>query len=147
MLAKNFTLQLSTSQSPQQVFQAITNVCAWWVGYYAEIIEGNTEKTGDEFTFRAGDGAHYSKHKLIEVIPNKKIVWLTTDSDFNFIEKRNEWTGSKVIFEIDSIENKTQLTFTHEGLTPEVECYNACSPAWTAYLQNKLLPLINAAHD
>jgi Activator of Hsp90 ATPase homolog 1-like protein len=145
MASQNFTLTLLTKQSPQQVFQAITNVRAWWYGYYAEEIEGATEKLNDEFTFRAGEGAHYSKHKLVEVIPDQKIVWLTTESDFTFIEKRNEWTGSRVIFDITKKGTNTQLTFTHEGLTPEVECYHACYPAWTAYLENKLLPLINTS--
>lgn len=144
MATQNFTLTLLTDQAPQKVFQAICNVRNWWTGYYAEEIEGSTEQLNDEFSFRAGEGVHYSKHKLVEVVPDKKIVWLTTESDFSFIEKRNEWTGTNVIFEISKKGNQTQLVFTHEGLSPEVECYDACAPAWTAYLQNKLLPLIEA---
>ncbi|WP_425476370.1 hypothetical protein [Paraflavitalea speifideaquila] len=49
-----------------------------------------------------------------------------------------------MIFDITEKGGKTQLVFTHEGLTPEVECYDSCAPAWTQYLQNKLLPLINS---
>lgn len=143
MKNQNFTFQLTTDQPPQKVFQAITNVRSWWSGYYEEEIEGRTEKLNDEFTFRAGAGAHFSKHKLIEVVPDKKIVWLTTAGQLNFIEKGDEWVGTKVIFEITSKGDKTQLTFTHEGLTPEIECYESCTPAWTGYLEHKLLPLIN----
>jgi hypothetical protein len=60
----------------------------------------------------------------------------------SFLEQTDEWTGTKVIFEIAKKGEKTQLTFTHQGLTSEVECYDACAPAWTQYVQNKLLPLI-----
>ena len=144
MTTKNFTLTLLTEQTPEQVFQAIHNIRAWWTGYYAEDITGHAEKLHDEFSYRAGDGVHYSKHQLVEVIPNKKIVWLTTDSNLSFIEKKDEWTGTKIIFDISKQDDKTQLIFTHEGLSPEVECYEACAPVWTAYLENKLLPLINA---
>ncbi len=143
MNKKSFTTTLIVDQTPEEVFKAITNVRKWWSGYYAEEIDGNTEKLNDEFTFRAGDGIHTSKQKLIDVIPNQKVVWLVTDSTLTFLEETDEWTGTKVIFEISKKGDKTQLTFTHEGLTPEVECYDACAPAWEQYIQNKLLPLIS----
>ena len=72
------------------------------------------------------------------------MVWLITESKLNFLEKKDEWTGTKVIFTISKKGGKTQLTFTHEGLTPEIECYDACAPAWNQYVQNKLLPLIKS---
>ena len=143
MKTSDFTIALLTEQTPDEVFQAITNVRDWWWGYYEEEITGHTKKLNEEFSFRAAGGAHYSKQKLIEVIPNEKIVWLITDSDFSFVEKKDEWTGTKVIFEISKNGDKTQLVFTHEGLVPEIECYQSCAPAWTLYLQNRLLPLIN----
>ena len=142
MKNKNFTTTIIVDQTPEEVFNAVRNVRGWWSGYYSEEIKGDTEKLNDEFSFRAGSGAHYSRQKLVEVIPNKKVVWLVTDSKLDFLEKKDEWTGTKVIFDISTKGNKTELAFTHEGLTPEIECYNSCAPAWSQYLQNKLLPLI-----
>jgi activator of Hsp90 ATPase-like protein len=143
MATKDFTLTLTTERTPQEVFTAITNVRGWWSGYYAEEFMGSTDKLGSEFSFRAGNGLHYTKQKLVEVIPNKKIVWLITESELSFVEKKHEWTGTKVIFDISKKGDKTELVFTHEGLNPEFQCYEACAPSWTQYLQNKLLPLIN----
>jgi hypothetical protein len=143
MTTPDFTVTLLADKTPEEVFNAVINVRKWWHGYYSEEIEGNTETLRDEFIFRAGNGIHYSKQKLIEVIPNKKIVWLITDSKLSFLENTREWTGTKIMFDISKKERKTQLVFTHEGLIPESECYDSCSPAWTQYLQNKLLPLIN----
>jgi hypothetical protein len=140
---KNFSVTLLGDQSPSEVFKTIGNVRAWWSGYYEEEITDKSEKLHDEFIFRAGAGAHYSKQKLVELVPNKKIVWEVIDSELSFLEDKNEWTGTRLIFEIAAKGNKTQLVFTHQGLTPQVECFNACAPAWSQYLQNKLLPLIN----
>ena len=144
MKNKNFTTTLIVDQTPEEVFNVVRNVREWWSGYYSEEFEGNTEKLNDEFSFRAGGGAHYSRQKLIEVIPNKKVVWLITDSKLDFLVNKDEWTGTKVIFDISTKVNKTQLVFTHDGLMPEIECYNACAPAWSQYLHNKLLPLITS---
>jgi hypothetical protein len=143
MTAADFTFTLETENSPEQVFRVIKDVRSWWSGLYAEEFTGETENLHDEFSFRAGEGAHYSKQKLVEVIPDKKIVWLITEGELTFIEKTDEWVGTKVIFEISERNGKTQLVFIHEGLTPEVECYDSCAPAWSMYLQDKLLPLIS----
>ena len=57
----------------KNIFNTLLNVRGWWSGLYSETIEGNTDKLGDEFTFQAGGGAHYSKQKLVELIPEKKL--------------------------------------------------------------------------
>jgi hypothetical protein len=139
---KNFSVALLVDQSPQEAFRAITNVHQWWSGFYSEEISGSADSLNNEFTFRAGNGVHYSRQKLVELIPNKKIVWLVTDSELNFLKKKDEWTGTKIIFEISKEGKKTRVVFTHEGLVPQIECFDACSGAWTLYLQNRLLNLI-----
>ncbi len=145
MADTDFKITLLTSESPRSVFQTVMNVKAWWSGFYEEAIEGEMGKLNDEFSFSAAGGAHYSTQKLTTLIPDQKIVWLITGSDFSYLEKRDEWTGTQLVFEISEEEGKTRLTFTHKGLTPRAECYEACAPAWTQYLLQKLRPLINAA--
>lgn len=133
----DFTTTIIVDQTPQQVFDAINNVRDWWTGE----IEGESHKVGDEFIYRY-EQFHYSKHKVVELVPGKRVVWLTTDSSLNFVDSKTEWTGTKVIFDISKKEGKTQVQFTHQGLVPENECYNDCSNAWTGLIKNNLRELI-----
>jgi len=88
MKSSNLTTTLLVDQSPNDVFNAVNNVREWWSGFYSEEIVGSTEMLNDEFIFRAGEGAHYSKQKLVEVVPNKKVVWLVTESSLRFLRKK-----------------------------------------------------------
>jgi len=136
---QDFTTTILVDQSPQEVFEAILNVRGWW----SEEIEGGTEKINDEFTYHYKD-VHNCKMRLIEVVPEKKVVWLVLDNYFSFTTDKKEWINTKVIFEITERDNKTQLHFTHQGLVPTYECYGACVNGWTQYIQHSLLNLVTS---
>lgn len=137
MKTSDFTTTILVDRSPEQVFKAITNVRGWW----SEEIEGNTEKLNDEFNYHFED-VHRSRITLTEVIPNKKIVWGVKENYFKFTKDKSEWTGTTISFEITEKDGKTQLTFTHHGLTPKYECFDICNNAWTQYIQKSLRDLI-----
>ena len=139
MKNQDFTTTILVDQTPYEVFNAINNVAAWWHGE----VKGNTHKLNDEFTYRYAD-VHYSKQKLVEVTPGKKVVWLVTDSQLNFVENKTEWTGTQICFEITQHDKQTQMKFTHIGLVPVFECYKGCSGGWTQLIQKSLFSLITS---
>ena len=132
---KDFTFSFESSQTPEKIFQELLNVRSWWSGLFGEEFKGASKKINDEFSFNAGDGVHYSKQRLIELVPDKKLVWQVLDSKLTFAEKTDEWTNTKICFEVSKHGNKTKVVFTHQGLVPKFECYANCSGAWTQYLE------------
>jgi Activator of Hsp90 ATPase homolog 1-like protein len=138
MTGSSFATAFSVNKSPEEAFNAIKNVRGWW----SEEIEGRTDKVGDEFTYHYKD-KHRCTMRLTEAVPGKKLVWLVLDNYFNFTKDKSEWKGTKISFEIVRKGDKTEVRFTHLGLVPEYECFDACSTSWGSYINGSLRSLIN----
>ena len=137
MASQNFTTAFEVDQSPEQVCNAINNVRGWWSGQ----IDGPTVNLGDEFTYRYKT-FHFSKQKISESIPGKRVVWHVTDADLNSFSNKTEWIGTEIIFDIARKGDKTELRFTHVGLVPAFQCYGDCSGAWGELVNTNLRNLI-----
>ncbi|MDB5060393.1 MAG: ATPase [Mucilaginibacter sp.] len=134
---QDFTAAFLVNQTPKEAFDAITNIRGWW----SEEVEGGTDKLNDEFIYHYKD-IHYCKTKLIELVPDQKVVWLVLDNYFKFTKDKSEWIGTKLVFNISQKDNQTEIRFTHEGLVPQYECYEICREAWTNYIHDSLRNLI-----
>jgi uncharacterized protein YndB with AHSA1/START domain len=139
MSNQNFTTSLIVDQSPEEVFAAVNDVRAW----FASDIQGSADKVGDEFVFQYKD-QHRSTQKVTELVPGQKVVWHVTDSQLNFVEDKDEWTGTDIVFEIARQGDKTELQFTHVGLVPAFQCYSDCSEGWGFCVNQSLFNLISS---
>jgi hypothetical protein len=141
MRSQNLTFTFTVDQTPEVAFAAINNVRAWWSGD----IEGDTGKLGSEWSYRYKD-IHYSRQRITELVPGKRVAWLVIDSFLNFVEDKKEWNGTQITFEIaqkrGQTGDQTEVTFRHLGLTPEVECFDGCSSAWGFIINTSLRNLI-----
>ena len=112
--AANYAVEIEVVKPLNDVFNHIIDLSKWW----PEEFEGENIRLNTEFVFRIGD-MHYSKNKVVEFVPNKKVVWVTTES----IRKTDnyDWTGTKFIFELTPKDDNTLLKFTYDGVVPESE--------------------------
>ncbi|TAN01607.1 MAG: SRPBCC domain-containing protein [Chitinophagaceae bacterium] len=139
---KDFTTTILVVQTPKEAYSAINNVRGWWSGE----IEGDTRALDTEFTYQV-PGVHWSKQKITTLIPEEKIVWHVLDAILNFVENKNEWKGTDIIFDIAKKGDKTEVRFTHKGLVPAYQCYNNCSSAWSILINKNLRNLITTGQD
>ena len=127
----SFSTTISVDQSPEQAFAAINDPRRWW----SAGIAGSSSALGAEFTFKYKD-IHFSKQQVTELVPSCKVVWTVTESVLQFVEHQDEWTGTRLVFEIARKGDKTEVRFTHVGLVPDFDCYGACSKGWTQLLSD-----------
>ncbi|MEH6307164.1 SRPBCC domain-containing protein [Olivibacter sp. CPCC 100613] len=137
MKNKDFSTTLVVNTQAQQVFNAVNNVRGWW----SENIKGDTDKLNSEFFYHYQD-VHRVKLKIIEMVPNEKIVWHVLDNYFKFLPDETEWKNTYIIFDLTEKKGKTTLKFTHQGLIPTYACFQICRDAWTHYIQESLKDLI-----
>jgi hypothetical protein len=137
MKTNGYMTSFTVERSPEEVFDAINNVRAWWSGE----IDGRTDKLGAEFTYRYQD-VHATTQRITEWVPGKRVVWHVVESHINFVRDRTEWNGTDIVFDITRKQDKTEIRFTHVGLVPAFECYGACSNAWGFYINDSLRSLI-----
>ena len=136
METKDFNCSIAANITPKEAFKAICKVTEWW----SKNIEGETEKLNDVFTYRPNDT--WVTFKIIECIPDKKIVWYANDCFLHWQVNKTEWKDTNVVFEIVEEGNSTKINFTHIGLIPEVECYEGCVKGWTQYIIGSLHKLL-----
>jgi len=86
---------------------------------------------------------HYSRQKLVTIVRDWELAWEVLESNLSFLERPDEWTGTRIRFDLVPEIGLTSVTFTHEGLVPQIECYKGCTGAWTQYLENLATKLNN----
>ncbi|MBF6435288.1 SRPBCC family protein [Nocardia cyriacigeorgica] len=147
---EHLTATVTVDRTPAELFDAITDVRGWW----NENLIGDSAAVGDEFIFTddaeyagetatAGGGIRFARFQVTEAVPGRRMVWHVVDAYLNFIDDHEEWTDTKVIFDIAATTDGTTLHFTHQGLTAaESECFDACSRGWTFYITKSLPQLL-----
>jgi hypothetical protein len=133
-LQKNsLTLSFIAKINTHEALGKISNVSQWWgVGF-----EGMAKKQGDHFVVKMGSEAYFNC-TVTQLIPDKKMVWTVDECYMPWYSDKQEWKDTQMIFELLEKEGETRLTFTHEGLTPDVECYKDCKPGWTHWITRSL---------
>lgn len=133
----DLTLSFTVDKSPAEVYDAVNNVPAWWIGE----VTGGFDRVGAVFTY-AYKTFHRTVQEVTALVPGRLVEWRVTESRINFVEDKEEWKGTTIRFEIREAGDATELRFTHVGLTPAIACYESCSAGWVFYVETGLRSLI-----
>jgi len=133
MEKNDFTSSITAKISADEAIKKINNVPGWW----GITFSGSSEKQNDQFLVKMG-GDSFFNFTVEELIPGKRVVWLVTDCNMPWYTDKKEWANTRLIFDVTEHNGVTDLIFTHDGLTPEVECWKDCEPGWTHWIKTSL---------
>ncbi|HEY0977251.1 MAG TPA: SRPBCC domain-containing protein [Flavobacteriales bacterium] len=139
----NYTRTLLVPRPPQEVYDAIRSIAAWWTIN----VEGSADRSGDSFLIRFGDPVtgrlvHRTVQRITEAVPGQRIAWTVTECLMPWLKEQEEWKGTTMVFDLSAEGEGTRIDFTHIGLTPQVECFEQCERGWTYFLEESLRELI-----
>ena len=131
MVTRDYSRSISAPVSVFDAYTKIARVSEWW----AKDFEGNASNVGDLFTVRFGatSGATFVDFQITEAVPFSKVIWHVTNCYLPWLKDATEWNDTKVVFEVAASRSETMVTLTHEGLVPEVECFDSCVQGWNQY--------------
>ena len=135
MKKQEFNCSITVNITAKEAFEKISHVSEWWVSN----VEGSTQNMNDIFTVSLG--TTWKRFKIIEVIPDSKVVWEVIDCNLPWNTDLQEWKGTWIVWEISTSNNFTKINFTHAGLT-ELDCADQCEKAWSSYIQESLFKFI-----
>ncbi len=129
---EDFSAVLYLPASPDAVSELFTSaagVSRWW---------GPTEGDGAAGGTLATSFGEYGVNavRVIEAGP-ARVVWKPVAPDgATPTGHTREWLGTTVEFDIipAGAGADTELRFRHAGLTPQLECWEACAAAWTYFM-------------
>ena len=108
------------------VYTAVTTaegLAGWWTTK----TEGVGDEVGGVVQFRFGAGGFYMK--VLELDPDKHVVWEVVDGP-------EEWIGTRVRWDLAQADDYAVVLFKHEGWKEPVEFMHHCSTKWAIFLMS-----------
>lgn len=131
MTTTDYQHSFTVPASMETVYAALTaGIPAWWT----EDFSGKATQPGEVFTVRFG--GTFMTFRIDAALPGHKLTWTCTDNlqDMPGLSHRTEWIGTRMHWQLTPEGNSTRLEMVHEGLNPEMECWDICQQGWNFFL-------------
>ncbi|WP_433234628.1 SRPBCC family protein [Actinomadura nitritigenes] len=126
----DYTAVLNLPATPAAVaalFTSAAGVSRWWGP-----TEGDGAVGGTLVTAFGEYGANAMR--VLEAGPDR-VVWESVAPDGTVpTGHTEEWLGTRMEFDIVPAGGGTELRFRHVGLTPRLDCWDACADAWRHFM-------------
>jgi uncharacterized protein YndB with AHSA1/START domain len=132
MNEESFTRNIEIAASPAQVFRALTSeVRMWWT-----TSADDASVVGKSATFRFDES--YQTMIVKDLVPERRVVWDCVEQVHanKTLSVHDEWVGTRLIWKIEPASRGCRLTFIHQGLVPQLECYEICEGGWDHYVES-----------
>ncbi len=138
MTAPSYTKTIDVQAPPSAVFDAVTQgVAHWWTRPDQPLA-----KIGDRAKFTFPPGVSYWTFELTSTDQPTRVEWTCVDALHIYEgqpkEIETEWLHTKVLWHITEHGNGSRIEMQHQGLTPELLCYDVCAAGWDMFFLGSL---------
>jgi len=139
---KNYNRTIMVNASLEEAMKKISQINLWWRKDFSGIADNLNDKFTVPFGELNGEIA-FVDFMISELVPNKKVTWKVLDCNLPWFKDKKEWNNTEVVFILSEENGKTTIDFTHIGLVPEVDCYEACEKGWDGHITRDLVKFMN----
>jgi len=137
MEQQNYHCTITVPVTPAEALEKISRVGEWW----AVNFKGNANDLQSRFTVHFARTT-WSLMEIAEVDPGRRIVWKVVDCFLPIFKDPYLWKDNRITWDLAKDGARTQITMTHVGLVPGVECYEDCRKGWNFYVGESLFKLL-----
>ena len=127
MTNQDYSLSISAPVSASDAYDKIARVSEWW----AKDFKGSAGNSGDMFTVRFGET--FVDFQITEAVPGRKVVWHVTNCHLPWLTGQDRVERHECRLRGFRRPERDDCDLTHEGLVPEVECFELASRAGTIF--------------
>jgi len=139
---ESYSKTIVAGVSAETAYKAITEEMSdWWTPMSRKFM-----KIGDQVQADFGEKSYWKFEAQTLNAPN--LIELRCCAANHIYEglsldDKEEWLGSVLQFKIQDENGKIKITLTHQGLTPDLKCYEVCEQGWDHYFLDSLLKFLN----
>ncbi len=136
---------LTVNTSAHHVYEAITTgYDHWWTSTGG----AKFQKIGDQIKFTFPPQISYWTFQAATLRQDEEVELVCTDAYHLLMDlpdaPKDEWLGSRMHFKLTPMGDLTQIHFRHEGLTPDLNCYEVCEEGWDHFFMRSLQDYLNS---
>jgi len=144
MKQQSYQQTITVYATPSEAYEALTTGYDHW---WTNTLEQSFKQIGDEIKFTFPPNTSFWTMAAKKLIVNELVEIECVDAYHLITDKpaasQTEWLGTTMIWSIKANGNKTNIYFTHDGLTPELACYDVCKAGWDIFFVDSLKAYLN----
>ncbi|MDP5220597.1 SRPBCC domain-containing protein [Ruegeria sp. 2205SS24-7] len=138
MTAPSYTKTIDVQAPPSAAYDAVTQgVAHWWTRPDQPLVN-----IGDRAKFTFPPGVSYWSFELTSTVQPTHVEWTCVDAlhihEGQPKEIETDWLNTKVHWKITEQESGSIIEMQHQGLTPELLCYDVCEAGWDMFFLGSL---------
>jgi len=139
----DYQRKIEVSASADTAYRALTKEFgSWWTRTVTVF-----DRVGDHVTFKFPPQESFWIFEATRLEQGRCVELLCIEAHHLIADKpkadREEWLGTRIEWLIEPAGEMTAITFRHDGLKPDLDCWEVCEAGWNHFFVGSLQSYLN----